>query len=143
MIGSHLDPRDAMPPEDLDALDRVFSEQLVACLEECMRGRRGLFQETVGEENAWPEAARLRELAVALQGVNTVHEKRNPLCDEFLELCTISGGTTAGRSISARAISRGMRHAEPVHGERGLARAFLERIEKGEAGTPMESDKKV
>ena len=66
-----MDPRDAMEPDQLETLNRVFSEQLLACLDECARGRRGLFSEFVGEdgENAgWPEAARLRELAVALQG---------------------------------------------------------------------------
>ena len=94
-----------------------------------MRGRRGLFAEAVGEEKAWPEAARLRELAIVLQGVFSAHERRNPLCDEFLDLCSISVG-----SISADA---GCGEAHPA--ERRLARAFLERIERGEVGTPTET----
>ncbi|MEI9967246.1 MAG: hypothetical protein WDM87_00930 [Terracidiphilus sp.] len=113
-----MDPRDAMPPDQLEMLGRAFSEQLLACLDECARGRRGLFSELVDEvdENSWPEAARLRELAVALQNILAQHEERNALCDEFLDLCTI--------------------HGESHPGERKLARAFLERIERCEVGAP-------
>ncbi len=114
----NIDPRDAMSPAQLEALSRVFSEQLLACLDECARGRRGLFSEYVSEddeEGSWPEAARLRELAVALQNILARHVERNALCDEFLDLCTI--------------------HGESHPGERKLARTFLERIERGEVGT--------
>jgi hypothetical protein len=120
-----IDPRDAIDPAQLDSLNRAFSEQLLACLDECARGRRGLFSEFVsedGEERPWPEAARLRELAVALVSVLAQQEERNALCDEFLDLCTI--------------------HGESHPGERKLARAFLERIERGEVGTPTQDEKK-
>jgi len=116
-----MDPRDAMEPGQIDTLNRAFSEQLLACLDECARGRRGLFSELVsddGEERSWPEAARLRELAVALQSILARQEERNALCDEFLDLCTI--------------------HGEGHPGERKLARAFLERIGRCEVGTPTE-----
>jgi hypothetical protein len=112
-----LDPRDAMPSDQLETLGRAFSEQLLACLDECARGRRGLFSEYISEndeKDSWPEAARLRELAVALQNILAQQEERNALCDEFLDLCTI--------------------HGESHPGERKLARAFLERIERGEVG---------
>src|ERR1700678_661257 len=111
-----LDPRDSMPPDQLELLRGAFSEQLLACLDECARGRCGLFSESVDDvdENSWPEATRLRELAVALQNILAQHEERNALCDEFLDLCTING--------------------ESHPGERKLARAFLERIERGEVG---------
>lgn len=116
----NLDPRDAMPSDQLDALSRAFSEQLLACLDECARGRTGLFSELMDEEEgkSWPEAARLRDLAVALQSVLAQHEERNALCDEFLDLCTI--------------------HGESHPGERKLARAFLGRIERGEVGSPTQ-----
>ncbi len=74
------------------------------------------------DEGIWPEAARLRELAVALQDVLAQYDERNALCDEFLDLCTI--------------------HGESHRGERKLARAFLERIERGEVGTPTEEERK-
>ena len=70
------------------------------------------------EEIFWPEAERLRELALALQGVLAQQEERNALCDEFLDLCSM--------------------HGECNPGERKLARAFLERIERGEVGAQPE-----
>jgi hypothetical protein len=66
------------------------------------------------EDRGWPEAARLRELALGLQGVFAQQEEQNALCEEFLDLCTI--------------------HGESDPGEPKLARAFLQRIEKGEVG---------
>jgi hypothetical protein len=120
-----MDPRDQVDPNQLQTLAQAFSEQLLACLDECARGRKGLFSEFVADEDeggGWPEAARLRELAVALQGILARQEERNALCDEFLDLCTI--------------------HGESHPGERKLARTFLERIERGEAGTPTQEERK-
>lgn len=111
---------DEQSSSGLDGLAEVFSNQLLACLEDSARGRSGLFGEAVsGEEGAaWPEAAQLRELAMALQSVYAQHEERYALADEFLDLCTM--------------------HGEYHPGERKLARSFLERIERGEVGTPTE-----
>ena len=117
----NIDPRDAMEPAEIETLSSAFSEQLLACLDECARGRRGLFGEPIDQdepEKAWPEAARLRELAVALQSILAQQEERNALLDEFLDLCTM--------------------HGESHPGERKLARIFLERIERGEVGAPTE-----
>ncbi len=113
-----MDPRDAMDPEQVEALNRAFSEQLLTLLGECVRGRRGLFAASIDSdqpENAWPDAARLRELAVALQAALARQQERNALCDEFLDLCSI--------------------HGESHPGERRLARLFLDRIEHGEVGS--------
>lgn len=113
-------------PGQLETLSQVFREQLLACLEECAQGRAGLFagREHLGdaEQLAWPEAIRLRELALALQAVFAQQEEPNPLCDEFLDLCSI--------------------HGESNPGERKLARAFLTRVEKGQVGTPTQEDRK-
>ncbi len=114
-----MDPREAMESEQWDSLNRAFAEQLLACLEECARGRRGLFADieltaSDGEERRWPEAAQLRALAEALQGAAAQQEQRNALCEEFLDLCTI--------------------HGEHHPGEPRLAREFLARIERGEVG---------
>jgi hypothetical protein len=118
------DPRDEVDPEQLGVLSQAFSDQLIACLDECARGRNGLFSELLGNEDeiAWPEAERLRALAVALQGVFAQQGTCNALCDEFLDLCTM--------------------HGESHPGERKLARALLERIERGEVGTPTQDEKK-
>jgi hypothetical protein len=120
-----MDPRDEVEPDQLEMLAQAFREQLLACLEECALGRRGLFSgyELLGgeaDDHAWPEAERLRELALALQGVFLQQERENSLCDEFLDLCSI--------------------HGESHPGERKLARSFLERIEKGEVGTKPEAE---
>ena len=118
-----MDPQDPSEPELLDTLSRAFAEQLLACLEECARGRKGLFSdyEPLGDEGeAWPEAARLRELALALQGIFAQQEERNALCDEFLDLCSI--------------------HGESHPGEPRLARTFLARIERGEVGAATEKE---
>jgi hypothetical protein len=126
-----MDPRDEVEPGELETLAQVFCEQLMACLDECARGRRGLFSDvelliesegSAWPERAWPEAVRLRELALGLQGVFSQHEERNALCDEFLDLCSI--------------------HGESHPGERKLARAFLERIERGEVGTQPEGERR-
>jgi hypothetical protein len=119
-----IDPRDQADPSQLEQLARAFSDQLLACLDECARGRKGLFSENLSDENeaTWPEAARLRELAIALQGIFAQQEERNALCDEFLDLCTI--------------------HGESHPGERRLARTFLERIERGDVGTPTQEERK-
>jgi hypothetical protein len=117
---------DAMDWNQMTPLVRAFSEQLMACLEECAHGRRGLFSDlelsSDEESQAWPEAARLRELAFALQAILNQEGERNALCDEFLDLCTI--------------------HGENHPGEARLARMFLARIEHGEVGTPTEAEKK-
>ena len=121
-----MEPDDSAP-DQLEVLSKAFSDQLLACLEECAHGRRGLFSDlalTGDEEHdrTWPEAARLRELALALQSVFAQHEQRNALCDEFLDLCSM--------------------HGESDPGEARLARTFLARIDRGDVGSPTEEPRK-
>ena len=121
---SYFADDELMPNLPIDPLVAAFREQLMACLEECARGRRGLFADVSyagGEE--WLEAARLRELAAALQGILSQTDERNALCDEFLDLCTM--------------------HGEAHPGEPRLAREFLKRIERGEVGTPTQKEQKL
>ena len=118
-----MDQRDTVEPNQMETLIQAFGDQLLACLDECARGRKGLFGEVelLSDEtgqSAWPEAARLRELGLALQGLVAQQEERNALVDEFLDLCSI--------------------HGESNPGERKLARAFLERIERGDVGVQPE-----
>jgi len=120
---SCMDTFDQSLSDQLELLSRAFSDQLLACLEECAHGRRGLFSDValIDDEESnreWPEAARLRELAQALQNVFAQYEQRNALCDEFLDLCSM--------------------HGESHPGEPRLARMFLLRISRGEVGTPTE-----
>ncbi len=108
------------PSGSLEPLQHAFRDQLLACLEECAAGRHGLFSDFEhlnphGEEpathKAWPEAARLRELAFALQSILAQSGESNILCEQFLDLCSI--------------------HGENDPGEPRLARAFLTEIEGG------------
>jgi hypothetical protein len=120
-----LESDEQIDGDPLKPLAQTFCEQLMACLDECARGRKGLFSgmellSDEGERAGWPEAARLRDLAVALQGVFAQQERRNALCDEFLDLCSM--------------------HGESHPGERKLARAFLERIERGEVGVQAQEE---
>ena len=112
------DPETESDP--VETAEQAFAEQLMACLEECARGRKGLFSDyesEMGEDGArgWPEASRLRDLALALQAATRRLGRGNALASEFLDLCSI--------------------HGEYHPGERRLARAFLERVERGEVGT--------
>jgi hypothetical protein len=113
-----MDPNEKIESAQLESLAAVFSDQLLACLDECARGRCGLFSDLdpLGGDKGegWPEAARLRQLALGLQALTAQQGERNALCDEFLDLCSI--------------------HGESHPGERRLARSFLERIERGEVG---------
>lgn len=62
-----------MEPDQLDTLTTAFRDQLLACLEECAHGRRGLFSDAGhlgGDEPDWPGVARLRELVFDRQGWN-------------------------------------------------------------------------
>ena len=120
-----MEDRECLEIDPLDGLAQTFCEQLMACLDECARGRKGLFSdvELLSEEGeSWPEATQLRELAVALQGVFAQQERQNALCDEFLDLCSM--------------------HGESHPGERKLARAFLERIERGEVGIQPQQERR-
>ena len=119
-----MDTYDENPSKQLQGLAQVLREQLLACLNECAQGRPGLFSgyEHLSADAAWPEAERLRELALALQGVFAQSEEQNPLCDEFLDLCSI--------------------HGESHPGEARLARAFLRRIERNEVGTQTDANQR-
>jgi hypothetical protein len=124
-LANRMDPRDTIDPEELKPLTGAFRDQLLACLEECAGGRRGLFSSGGSPESdaaEWPAAERLRELALALQAILAQAGEREPLCDEFLDLCSI--------------------HGESDPGERRLARAFLERIEKGQVGSSVQEEKR-
>jgi hypothetical protein len=110
-----------MGSDQIESLQTAFRDQLLACLEECAQGRRGLFSEFAHlGEDSWPEASQLRELATALQPILAQDETSDPLVDEFLDLCTM--------------------HGESNPGEARLARDFMKRIDRGEVGTPTQKE---
>ena len=119
-----MEPDEKIEPEQVEELSVAFGEMLAPCLEECARGRRGLFGAALSESEEmsgeWAEAERLREFAMRIQQVLAQAGARSALADEFLDLCTI--------------------HGEHDPGEARLAREFLKRIEKGEVGTPAQQE---
>lgn len=105
-----------MDADEINQLAEVFRDSLVACLEECAKGRQGLFTEV--NNNTWTEALNVRCLADGIQVAIPEDNKAYALCGEFMELSTIN--------ITCK------------EEERGLAKAFLERIAKGQVGSPMQ-----
>jgi len=81
-------------PGKLEVLEAEFRELLVPCLQQCARGRWGLFGAydrfpEVKQWVDWSEANRLRELAVSIRTLRLESGERNELCEEFLKLCTL------------------------------------------------------
>ena len=91
-----MDPRDEVEPDQLEMLAGAFRDSCSPALKSVRVAARDCFQPTstwvAKDEDVWPEAARLRELAIALQPIFAQQETQNELCDEFLDLCTIHGG---------------------------------------------------
>ena len=105
--------RDKIQFERLEAVEGEFRALLVVCLEECSRGRWGLFGsfDHLGVARRywnWPEADRLREIATEIQMTLMESGEQNALCAEFLQLCN--------------------RHGQNDPGEPTVARAFLKRL---------------
>jgi len=122
MTDPFMDDEAEIEPLNTSALATIFREQLIACLEECARGRSGLFSTQVHQEEAWPEGEQLRALAMALQNIFAQQEEPFLLGDEFLDLCSMNG--------------------ESNPGEARLARAFLKRIERNEVGQQLEQERR-
>ena len=96
-----MNKSDKTRQKQLGALSKEFRELLVPCLEQCARGRWGLFGtfDSVSEARRywdWPEADRLKELAVAIQSILSESGEQDPLCTEFLRLCTVHGPNDPG-----------------------------------------------
>jgi hypothetical protein len=107
--------------EQYEPLTHAFREQLLACLEQCAAGRPGLFSdlEHLGSDGAshraWPEAARLRELAFGLQAILAQSAESDPFCDQFLDLCSIHGENDPGEPKLARAFLNEINRSQGRH----------------------------
>jgi hypothetical protein len=106
------EPPESTQRQDLSQLIEVFRSQLLACLEECAAGRRGLFgsSDYLGDaapHQPWPEAENLRALAFALQAIQAQQADEfttpDPIVEEFLDLCSIHGENDPGEAKLARA----------------------------------------
>ena len=82
-------------------LEEEFSSLLIPCLEECARGRWGLFgqNERVDPEGrywGWCQAARLKELAEEIETLRRQFGEVNDECRQFLKLCSLRGSNVLG-----------------------------------------------
>ena len=95
---------------ELQRLEEEFQPLLHSCLRECASGRWGLFgQNDHPEMNIWfnwPEAVRLREMALRIQLIRTTFGVPNDLCERFLVLCSLRGSNVLGEPRLAESFLR-------------------------------------
>jgi hypothetical protein len=111
--------------KQLPRLELEFQQTLLLCLKQCERGRWGLFgaHDKYPELKVWldwPEVDRLHELAASIRAIRAESGEQNPLCEEFLALCTL--------------------HKANDPGEPKLARTFLEGIESQDSRKTREAE---
>jgi hypothetical protein len=80
----------------LDQIEGEFPPLLLSCLQECARGRWGLFGQNdhldpEGRYWVWPEARRLKDLAQEIRSIRLEFGQANELSERFLELCSLRG----------------------------------------------------
>ena len=91
-------------------IEGEFMVLLRSCLRECAQGRYGLFGQNdhldpEGRYWAWPEAKRLKNLALEIKSLRLEFGQTNECCERFIQLCSLRGSN--------------------VHGEPKLAAEFL------------------
>ena len=119
-----MSKRDQIELEQLGHLEAEFEGLLIPCLEQCARGRWGLFGAydkfpELKRYVTWLEKDRLHELARTIRMIRSKSGETNELCEEFLGTCTLT------------------RANDP--GEPRLAGAFLERIERRAASASIDA----
>ena len=104
--------------QELRGLEEEFQSLLLSCLRECAQGRWGLFGQNDHHPESkwlnWPEAKRLRQIALRIRTIRLPFGDPNELCERFLELCSLQGSN--------------------VRGEPGLAESFLRQLNSDPGG---------
>jgi hypothetical protein len=82
-------------------IESEFRSLLISCLEECARGRYGLFGQNshLDPERRywrWPEAVRLKDLAEEIESIRRQFGEVNEECGRFLQLCSLKGSNVPG-----------------------------------------------
>jgi hypothetical protein len=90
----------------LDALEADFRPLLLSCLEECARGRYGLFGQNDAPEIKryfeWPEADSLKAIALEIRRLRSEFGQPNPLSEKFLHYCSLRSSNDPGEPKLAR-----------------------------------------
>jgi hypothetical protein len=82
-------------------IESEFRPLLLSCLRECAQGRYGLFGQNdhldpEGRYWAWPEAKRLKDLALEIKSIQQEFGQANESCERFLQLCSLKGSNVPG-----------------------------------------------
>lgn len=82
-------------------VESEFLSLLLSCLRECAQGRYGLFGQNdhadpEGRYWGWPEATRLRNLAVEVKSLRSEFGQANEACERFIRLCSSRGPNVPG-----------------------------------------------
>jgi hypothetical protein len=90
--------REKIRSQRLEQLEAAFRPLLISCLEECARGRYGLFgqYEHLGNWWRWDEAERLQEMAREITEIRSEYGEQNIECERFLHFCSLRGPNVAG-----------------------------------------------
>jgi len=95
--------------QKLDDLESQFRPLLVACLEECGRGRWGLFGEDDSPELAkcysWSEAEELKRIAVSIRALRAEFGQPSLLVERYLHYASLRGANLPSEPKLARAFS--------------------------------------
>ncbi len=81
-----------------------FEPLLISCLQQCANGRWGLFGQNdhLDPERHWPEAARLKELAVEIHSIRSKFGLPSVHVERFLHFCSLKGANVPGEPRLAR-----------------------------------------
>jgi hypothetical protein len=85
----------------LAELEDEFRPLLLSCLQQCVRGRWGLFGaydhiDPKIENLIWPEAKRLKELASEIESIGHELGQTNETCERFLYFYSLRGSNVPG-----------------------------------------------
>jgi len=90
--------REKIRSQRLEQLEAEFRPLLIACLEECARGRYGLFgqNEYFGNWWNWDEAERLKEIAREIIKIRSEYGEQAAECERLLHYCSLRGPNVVG-----------------------------------------------
>lgn len=85
----------------LAEIEGEFLLLLRSCLRICAQGRYGLFGQNDladpdGRYFGWPEAKRLKGLALEIKSIRLESGQKNESCERFLQLCLLQGPNVPG-----------------------------------------------
>jgi len=90
--------RERIKSQRLEQLETAFHPLFISCLEECARGRYGLFgqNEHLGNWWYWEEAERLKEMAREIIKIKSEYGEQAVECERLLYYCSLRGPNVVG-----------------------------------------------